>query len=187
MRYFLDPFGCAKNQVDAEIIMARLEASGWTAAGPETADLLIVNSCGFIEAAKRESINAVLGWKQRYPGKKILLAGCLARRYRKELEAELTEADGFLGCDELEAAPARAASLFAAPAADPSAAAGPSGEAGAGGAPGGGEPGAAAQGGPRRPVRSGPVRPGERPLLGFPGSAYVKIAEGCDNRCSFCA
>ena len=172
MRYFLDPFGCAKNQVDAELIMARLDGAGWTASEPEDADLLIVNSCGFIEAAKRESINAVLGWKQRYPGKKVLLAGCLARRYRKELEAELTEADGFLGCDELDAAPDRAASLFAA---FPRAAA---------------SAGAAADGtgtaSPPHPPGQF-VQPGTRPLLGFPGSAYVKIAEGCDNRCSFCA
>ena len=76
MRYFLDPFGCVKNQVDAENMMALLNNAGWEEA-PEAAgaDIIIVNSCGFIESAKRESINAVIAWKKNFPEKKILLAG----------------------------------------------------------------------------------------------------------------
>ena len=156
MRYFLDPFGCAKNQVDAEIMMAALNKAGWTAAGPDEADLIIVNSCGFIEKAKRESINAVLAWKKQYPNKKILLSGCLSQRYRTELEESLTEADGFLGCNELHQAAKKAAELFDAKT--------------------------------KAPVKSSqsPIT-GLRPLLGFPGSAFVKISEGCNNGCSFCA
>ena len=93
--------------------MGRLNEAGWTETGdPAGADLIIVNSCGFIEAAKRESINAVLAWKNQYPEKKILLAGCLTQRYRSELEESLTEADGFLGCDDLDRGPEKAAELF---------------------------------------------------------------------------
>ncbi|MDR0402401.1 MAG: 30S ribosomal protein S12 methylthiotransferase RimO [Treponema sp.] len=169
-RYFLDPFGCAKNQVDAENMMAFLGAAGWTAcADALDADLIIVNSCGFIEDAKRESINAVLSWRSLYPEKKILLAGCLPRRYPVELAEELSEADGFFGGADL--------SLIA--------------EAASASLPGKTEAGRKKA----RPEKraSGETgfeqagRAGERPLLGFPGQAYVKISEGCDNHCSFCA
>ncbi|MCL1814651.1 MAG: 30S ribosomal protein S12 methylthiotransferase RimO [Treponema sp.] len=175
MFYFLDPFGCAKNQVDAEIMAARLNKAGWAGTDdPDGADLIIVNSCGFIEAAKRESINAVLAWKKQYPEKKILLAGCLTQRYRSELEENLTEADGFAGCDDLDRVPERAAEIFQEDLIKP--------------AKSGTQSSAAPAFGP--PAESGAVLSsdrGLRPLLGFPGSAYVKISEGCSNRCSFCA
>jgi ribosomal protein S12 methylthiotransferase len=152
--YFLDPFGCAKNQVDAETMMALLAAAGWTAVeNPDDADLIIVNSCGFIESAKRESINAVLSWRKIYPEKKILLAGCLAQRYAGELAQIMPEADGFFGNTGLGGISAAAAALFPGPS-----------------------------------KKEGPLpAPGERPLLSQPGSAYVKISEGCNNRCSFCS
>jgi ribosomal protein S12 methylthiotransferase len=167
MIFYLDPLGCAKNQVDAENIMALLGGSGWTAAeDPEGADLIIINSCGFIESAKRESINAVLAWRKRYPGKKILLAGCLAQRYGAELAESLPEADGIFGNGDLGGIAAAAeAALGRAPAASGLR------------VPSGGGPGAGGF----------TADPGLRPLLSLPGSAYVKIAEGCDNRCSFCA
>jgi ribosomal protein S12 methylthiotransferase len=102
VRYFLDPFGCVKNQVDAENMMAFLNNAGWSAsADAEDSDLIIVNSCGFIESAKRESINAVLNWRKLYPEKKILLAGCLAQRYAKELAESLPEADALFGIDDI--------------------------------------------------------------------------------------
>ncbi|MDR2500420.1 MAG: 30S ribosomal protein S12 methylthiotransferase RimO [Treponema sp.] len=152
-RYFLDPFGCVKNQVDAETLMALLAQAGWRPAGDAAeADLLIINSCGFIESAKQESINAVLSYRKAYPHKKILLAGCLAQRYGNELSQSLVEADGFLGNADLAAITRIAAEMLG-----------------------------------ERPVQAMPVIPGERPLLSPPGSAYVKIAEGCNNRCSFCA
>jgi ribosomal protein S12 methylthiotransferase len=156
--YFLDPFGCVKNQVDAETMMALLAASGWSAATePEDADLIIINSCGFIESAKQESINAVLSWRKLYPHKKILLAGCLAQRYATELAEALPEADALFGNSDLGGIGTAAAAAMA-------------GAAGPGGRP----LGAAAA-------------PGGRPLLSLPGSAYVKISEGCDNHCSFCS
>ena len=164
MTYFLDPFGCAKNQVDAENILASLNAAGWAAAdNGENADLIIINSCGFIESAKQESINAVLLWRRLCPEKKILLAGCLSQRYAKELKLSLPEADGFFGNSDLNGIVETAAALVnkqSAKLADAKLA--------------GAKP-------------KGANSSGSRPLLSLPGSAYVKISEGCDNRCSYCA
>jgi ribosomal protein S12 methylthiotransferase len=183
VRYFLDPFGCVKNQVDAEIMMAHLNNAGWVPAEePEEADLIIVNSCGFIESAKRESINAVLGWRKRCPEKKILLTGCLSRRYGAELAESLNEADLLFGGEDLSRITE---------AADRAAGRGPA-RSGAG-LPSG-VPGVSAGPGHAGPSPEGPspapapaAISGRRPLLSLPGSAYVKISEGCDNRCSFCA
>lgn len=163
-RYYLDPHGCAKNQVDGETMMGVLARSGWSCADdPADAELVIVNSCGFIESAKRESIDAVLSYKAAYPGKKVLLAGCLAQRYGGELAAELSEADALFGNTDLsrivEAAEHALNSCHDAliPELDP----------------------------------SGRVDfsscTDDRPLLSLPGSAYVKITEGCDNGCTYCA
>jgi len=149
--YYLDLFGCAKNQVDAENMMSHLDKAGWErACDAELSDLIIVNSCGFIESAKRESIDAVLEWRKFYPEKKILLAGCLARRYAEELPGLLTEADIF-ACNTDEVVK-KASDVFQ-----------------------------------LRSKLSSFSLPGERPLLSLPGSAYVKISEGCDNSCSYCA
>ena len=175
MTYYLDPFGCVKNQVDAENMMAFLNRAGWVAAeNADNADLIIINSCGFIESAKQESINAVLNWRKLYPEKKILLAGCLAQRYAKELAASLPEADGLFGVSD-PAGIVRAAALTVGTGPSEKRRGDP--EPGAGGCPETGErPGVGEQPGV-----------GDRPLLSLPGSAYVKISEGCNNRCSFCA
>jgi len=158
MRYFLDPFGCVKNQVDSENMMARLDKAGWeSTSDSELADLIIVNSCGFIESAKQESIDAVISWRKIYPDKKILMAGCLAQRYAKELSEILTEADGFIGVNDIARIVQTAESLIKD--ADKKTA---------------------------KPTNED-LLTGERPLLSLPGSAYVKISEGCNNRCSFCA
>jgi ribosomal protein S12 methylthiotransferase len=156
-RYFLDPFGCAKNQVDAETMMAVLDRSAWSRVEDSAAaDLIIINSCGFIESAKQESIHAVLSYRKRYPDKKILLAGCLAQRYGKELSASLVEADGFFGNADPGGIAGAANRVFNKPPPPPP-----------------------------LPVSSSLLA--ERPLLSLPGQAYVKISEGCDNRCAFCA
>ena len=153
MRYYIDPFGCAKNQVDAENMMLHLNNAGWSAAQDVAdADIIIVNSCGFIQSAKQESINAVLEWRKLHPGKKILLAGCLAQRYAQELAESLPEADGFFGVDDIAKITTAAHSLM-----------GTKNET------------------PRECFTA------LRPLLSFPGCAYVKISEGCDNNCTFCA
>jgi len=163
--YFLDPFGCVKNQVDAENMMAYLNKAGWeNTANAETADLIIVNSCGFIESAKQESIEAVIGWRKLYPDKKILLTGCLAQRYEKELAESLTEADGFFGVENITEITQAALKTVK-------------------------------QGTENKKKQNSNINKntelvppaGERPLLSLPGSAYVKISEGCNNRCSYCA
>ncbi|MDR2143409.1 MAG: 30S ribosomal protein S12 methylthiotransferase RimO, partial [Treponema sp.] len=187
-RYFLDPFGCAKNQVDAENMMAGLDAAGWTVCTDALdADLIIVNSCGFIDAAKRESINAVLSWRSLYPEKKILLAGCLPRRYPAELAESLTEADGFFGSEDLSRIAEAAASVSGngKKKADTGRKKPESAQTGTE------QTGAEQAGLARIRLEKAALEQsesaGERPLLGFPGQAYVKISEGCDNFCSFCA
>jgi len=151
--YYLDPFGCVKNQVDAENMMAHLDGAGWLSVDDAAyADLIIINSCGFIEDAKRESIDAVMEWRRLYPGKKILLAGCLAQRYSKDLAESLPEVNGFFGTDDITKITTAVKSL------------------------------GFGKGAPTKKLSTG-----DRPLLSLPGSAYVKISEGCDNNCSYCA
>ena len=181
MLYYVDPFGCVKNQVDAENMMLHLNNAGWSAA-PDAADadIIIVNSCGFIESAKQESINAVLGWRKLYPGKKILLAGCLAQRYAKELAESLPEADGFFGVDDIANIAEKADSILG------------SGEWGVGSRVVVGKHSVlpiSLDYKQRHPLPTpySPLPTSSRPLLSFPGSAYVKISEGCDNCCAFCA
>jgi ribosomal protein S12 methylthiotransferase len=178
VRYFLDPFGCVKNQVDAETMMAHLNGSGWVSSDdPGKADLIIVNSCGFIESAKQESINAVLDWRKQYPGKKILLAGCLSQRYGAELAESLPEADVLFGNRDLSRISEAAGRVM-------------DGRKERGGAP---FEAAVPPGRDLPRANAGSASPlpaaisGERPLLSLPGSAYIKISEGCDNRCTFCA
>ena len=146
--------------------MVLLDKAGWECVpDAELADIIIVNSCGFIESAKRESINAVLGWRKIYPGKKILLASCLAQRYAKELAEIMPEVDGFMGVNDLAQIVQTAADIV-----------------------NGGEQSTKFADEIHRADDDGRrFLPGERPLLSLPGSAYVKISEGCNNRCSFCA
>ena len=159
MRFWIDRHGCAKNDVDGEEIRARLEAAGHSyAEGAADADLVIVNTCGFIEDAKKESIGAVVAVKAAYPGKRVLVAGCLSQRYAQELAADLPEADGIIGNADLAVVLAAAEATLAGerpvlvPEASPS---------------------------------IGTVRRVRR--FDFPGTAHVKATEGCSNFCSFCA
>jgi len=150
--FHVESLGCAKNQVDSERMIAELERAGWRRSeSPESADVLIVNTCGFISSAKKESIETSLELKQRHPDKKVIMVGCLTERYGDTLAAELPEIDGFLGNR------------------DPSAILGIV-EEGRGG---------------RRAASSSSFE--RTHLLSYPGSAYLKVAEGCDNRCTYCA
>lgn len=157
-KFFLDQRGCAKNQVDGEIIISNLLGAGFVEAeSADEADLIIINSCGFIESAKKESLDALLGARKKYADKKIILAGCLAQRYAKVFETELPEADGIFGNGDLSRAALIAKKVMA-----------------------GKRP-------VDTPKQSG-VSCGERlKLLSRKNSAYVKITEGCSNHCSFCA
>lgn len=157
-QFFLDEHGCAKNQVDAELIINRLEKKGWRQTeNPEDAQLIVVNSCGFIESAKRESLDAVLTARKSYPNAKILLAGCLSQRYADVFKTELPEADGIFGNADLNLLDDVVADIE----------------------------------NEKRPVviaeQKGVCTGDRNTLLGFPSSVYVKITEGCNNRCSFCA
>ncbi len=151
--FHVESLGCAKNQVDSERMISALVGAGWRMAmAPEEADVLIVNTCGFISSAKKESIETTLELKQRHPEKKVFMVGCLSERYGTDLAAQLPEIDGFLGNRD----PSQIVELLA----------------------GIGHGGQAPTG----------LRSYERQhLLSFPGSAYLKIAEGCRNRCTYCA
>ena len=155
--FALDNLGCAKNQVDAEVMIRYLEEAGWRYTGDfSEAELIIVNSCGFIEPAKQESIDTTLELRSAYPGARILMAGCLSQRYGPDLHGDFSEADGFFGNRDLsriveaaEEVSGGKSSLIVPPYAEYDR---------------------------RRDI-----------LLSFPGSAYLKISEGCNHRCSFCA
>lgn len=154
--------GCAKNRVDTEIMLGCLAAAGYEiTARAEDSDIIVVNTCGFITDAKEESIDAILEaarYKDRGRCRVLLVSGCLAQRYGRELLDEMPEIDGMLGTGMV----------------------------------------------PRIAEVLGRIEAGERPMaLGEPGYtypgpgsrvlttpgyyAYLKIAEGCDNRCSYCA
>ncbi|MBN1290261.1 MAG: 30S ribosomal protein S12 methylthiotransferase RimO [Candidatus Latescibacteria bacterium] len=94
--------GCPMNQVDSENIMGGLVSYGFEIVSEEEADIVIVNTCGFIEDAKEESIDTILSiadLKEHGNLKSLVVAGCLAERYRTELERDLTEADAIVGLD----------------------------------------------------------------------------------------
>ncbi len=158
-KFFIDQHGCAKNQVDGEILISHLTGTNeWQQTfNPEEADLIVINSCGFIESAKTECLNAVLNARKDYPNAKILLAGCLAERYAKDLSENLPEADGFFGNGDLEKITVTAKEVME----------------------------------NKRPVhkfaQKGVCCADRNLLLSFAGTAFVKITEGCNNRCSFCA
>ncbi|MBU8913662.1 MAG: 30S ribosomal protein S12 methylthiotransferase RimO [Spirochaetales bacterium] len=162
--YFMENLGCAKNQVDAEVMMAALAEDGWVRSGdPDDAQVIIVNSCGFIEPAKQESIDTALDLSLRYSGAKIVMAGCLSQRYPDELAGEMPELSGIIG----NRAPGRIAEFLRQMLESDTRVFVP-------------ETHALVPGTPATVHARGE-------LLSLPGSAYVKVAEGCDNRCSFCA
>ena len=154
--FFIRTLGCPKNEADSDALEARLRAAGHHPAAPDRADVVVVNTCGFIDAAKEESIEAILDAAEAVHarGARVAAVGCLVERYRDELAAELPEVDLWCGLDmaPLLAALAEAGRKRVAPA--------------------GQAPGGASVPVPRRP----------RPV-----SAYVKVSDGCDRRCSFCA
>jgi ribosomal protein S12 methylthiotransferase len=96
-RVSLVTLGCARNEVDSEELAARLGTGGWTLTDSEDADVVVVNTCGFVDAAKKDSIDTLLAAADT--GKKVVAVGCLAERYGKELAASLPEADAIVGFD----------------------------------------------------------------------------------------
>lgn len=97
--------GCPKNRVDSEVMLGHLNNAGYTSAvDPQDADVLVVNTCAFVDEAKQESVNAILELAEMKgaSGKKLVVAGCLSQRYAPELAAEIPEVDHFLGTGNFE-------------------------------------------------------------------------------------
>lgn len=162
MNVHLVSLGCPKNQVDAELMLGALAQAGATPVEtPAAADTLIVNTCAFIERAKAESIETILElatWKTQESGRRLIVTGCLSQRYGAELLAEMPEIDAILGTGELHRIVDVVRSLD------------------------------------RRREWVAGAPPGyvydahaPRVRLGRVPYAYVKIAEGCDMGCAFCA
>lgn len=153
MKIGMISLGCCKNLVDSEKIMGLLVSAGCTMVqDPSEADALIVNTCGFIEPAKEEAINTILEmaeYKQENC-QKLIVTGCLAKRYKDALIEEMPEVDAFVGVDEYERLPEIFHDVL----------------------------------GLDFPVTYGKC---ERLLSTKPWMAYLRIADGCDNRCSYCA
>lgn len=161
LSFHLVSLGCAKNLVDSEVILGGLSEKGLTfRESPVDADLLIVNTCGFIQPAVEEAIEEILELvriKRQFPSKKLIVVGCLVQRYGSDLAEELPEVDLFVGTE----APHRLYQYIGS-LADPH----------------------------NDKVRLPPryVMGADTPrLLSTPGSrAWLKITEGCNNRCSYC-
>jgi ribosomal protein S12 methylthiotransferase len=200
--------GCPKNLVDSEVMMGMLATSGAEITSrAEDADIIVVNTCSFIDSAKQESVDTILEmvrFKESGRAKKLIVAGCLVERYRHEIQKNIPQVDAVVGTGELDqilaAAQIEAGGL--APSESPfkilnSSSASQSLKSGVGP-----QPGARAEGDARE--RSGRFSrtewdgaAAELPtylydentprLLATPKhSAYVKIAEGCDHPCAFC-
>ncbi|MSO28825.1 MAG: 30S ribosomal protein S12 methylthiotransferase RimO [Candidatus Planktophila sp.] len=177
--------GCARNEVDSEELAGRLAADGWTLVSDvENAEVAVVNTCGFIESAKKDSIDALLeanSLKGHGKTRAVVAVGCMAERYGQELAKALPEADGILGFDDYQDISARLQSIVSGNAHTPHV--------------------------PRDRRSLLPIAPADRPAardeayassLGAGGSLFrkrlgdapwapLKIASGCDRRCSFCA
>ncbi len=154
MRYWIETLGCPKNHVDSDKLAGLLISQGYTVADSASeADLVVANTCAFIEAAREESIETVLALADlKQNNARLVVTGCMAERYGQELADALPEVDLVAGFNESLTALA-----------------------------------------PATPVRLGSKPKNDFDLLNLPRPAtsapwaYVKIAEGCDRRCGFCA
>jgi ribosomal protein S12 methylthiotransferase len=101
---YLISLGCAKNLVDSEMMLGALDTGGYSVVEkPTDADLLLVNTCGFLQSAVEEAVDEILvlaEYKRQDPAKKLIVTGCMVQRYGKELQAELPEVDLFVGIDD---------------------------------------------------------------------------------------
>lgn len=163
MKIFFDTLGCPKNISDSEFAMALLEKRGFSMVeSPDEADVIVVNTCGFIEDAKKESIDEIFTMaKYKDDGKKLVVSGCLVQRYAKELYEEIPEADGFVGVNDYDKLPGLLERFSDSPDSN------------------------------ERFLKNNPCDLSKeeesiRYLSENPYKAYLKIAEGCDNVCSYC-
>jgi ribosomal protein S12 methylthiotransferase len=150
--------GCPKNLVDTEVMMGQLTASGHELTPhPSDADVIVVNTCSFIDPAKQESVDTILEmaeYKKTGRAKRLIVAGCLVERYRADIQRDMPEVDAVIGTNELERITALCEGVTAAPA------------------------------NPFEPYLYHDMTP--RVLATPKHFAYVKIAEGCDHPCTFC-
>jgi len=153
--------GCSKNLIDTEVMLARLANAGYAITTDETeADVVIVNTCAFIESAKKESIENILdiAWLKEHNGlKAIIVTGCLAERYKEEIFTEIPEVDAVIGVGSIERIEEAVATVLA------------------------DERFYAHEDKDEAPLG------GERIVTTGDHTAYIKIAEGCDNKCTYCA
>lgn len=167
--------GCSRNDVDSEELAGRLLADGWsvTEGAADTADVILVNTCGFIEQAKQDSINTLLEAADIAAdhGAKVVAVGCLAQRHGQELAAAMPEADAILGFDDYQDIGARLRDVLAGTSLPAPA------------------PGDRRTLLPIAPVerRAAEPEPVYRSRLDTKPWAPLKIASGCDRRCAFCA
>jgi ribosomal protein S12 methylthiotransferase len=179
--YWLETLGCPKNEVDSAKLVGTLAGAGLSSAdAPEHADIVVVNTCAFIEAARQESVDTILELSRiRRPGSRLVVTGCLAERYGDELAAAMPEVDLVAGFGESLLAGAIAAPLeplaTQAPPATHSTQATQTGSTRV-----------AVASPKRRKVPAFDLLELPRPAASAPW-AYVKIAEGCDRRCAYCA
>ncbi len=142
--------GCSKNTVDSEVILTQLRGNGIEAMheSGKGAEVVIINTCGFIDNAKEESINTILGYSEEKSAgriEKLFVTGCLSERYRQELQSEIPGIDGWFGTTDLPALLKKFNADY------------------------------------KKELL------GERMTSTAPHFAYLKISEGCDRPCSFCA
>lgn len=151
--------GCSKNRVDSELMLGRLKGAAVFTDDPAQADVIIVNTCGFIDSAKQESIDTILEMAEyKKTGLKgLIVTGCLSQRYKEELISEIPEVDAWLGVTAYEEIANAVKSVM----------------------------------GKKRFIcfEEAVNEPDykQRMLTTEPWTAYVKISEGCDNRCTYCA
>lgn len=152
--------GCPKNLVDTEVMLGHLQRAGHAIVPDAEARVVLVNTCGFIDRAKEESVETILDQverKRRGEIDRVVVAGCMVQKYGRELAAEIPEVDSFVGLDELELAPAAVAGLPTLPRFTDK---------------------------PLATRLYDELAP--RVLSRRRGYAYLKVGEGCDNPCTFC-
>ena len=152
--------GCPKNLVDTEVMLGHLKKAGHEIVPDRAARVVLINTCGFIDRAKEESVEAILEQverKKRGEIDRVVVAGCMVQKYGRELSKEIPEVDSFIGLDELENAPAAAIALPTLPRFTDK---------------------------PLATRLYDDLAP--RVLSRHRGYAYLKVGEGCDNPCTFC-
>ncbi|MBW2522322.1 MAG: radical SAM protein, partial [Deltaproteobacteria bacterium] len=161
-KLYMVSLGCSKNLVDSEVMLGLLEKEGYRVCEkPEDADLLLVNTCGFIGSAVQEAVDEILAlarFKEAAPGKKLVVTGCLVQRYGTELEKELPEVDLFIGTNGFHTIVEQLH--------------------------GGKKTVSLAHSLEQAPFLMDSSMP--RRISTPPHRAYMKITEGCVNRCSYC-